>query len=166
MTGKQWLAWAFESVTGWRPYVSMSRASGEVYMHRWQLLKTRLLSVYLHKICLPDEDPWYHTHPWRKSWSVKLWNSYRETVQIVFRGLRESVLYNYTRLPGFVSRIPERHRIIELKDGKPVWTLFIGWRSDAPWGFIDPDTDSVVDWKTRSKQRGLPLTAFSGGQNS
>jgi hypothetical protein len=156
MTAKQWPAWAFENVTGWKWKKNMRRESGEIYMERWHLLKTRRLSVYVNKICLPDADPWFHNHPWRKSWSVKLWNHYTEIVELVFgRPPEAGFLYQYRRIPGRFSRIPERHRIIELNEDKPVWTLFIGWRSDHPWGFIDPETQQVVDWETRVRQRGM-----------
>jgi hypothetical protein len=139
----------------WKWHVTMSRKSGEIYMHRWQLLKTRLLSVYVNKICLPDEDTWLHTHPWRKSWSLKLHNWYVE----------ELPGFPMIRVPRRLSRIPDRHRIIFLHENKPVWTLFVGWRSDRPWGFVNPQTGGVVKWQTRAKMRGLPMSAFSGGQN-
>lgn len=140
----------------WAWKKNMRRKSGEVYMTRWHLLKTRWLSVYINKICLPDADPWVHTHPWRRSWSVKLWNSYTEIVQYAIQASASmTLLYNHTRVPGRVSRIPERHRIVKLQDDKPVWTLFIGWQSDRPWGFIDPANQSMVDWKTRVAQRGM-----------
>ncbi|OFV83050.1 MAG: hypothetical protein A2W26_07860 [Acidobacteria bacterium RBG_16_64_8] len=140
----------------WAWKKNMRRESGEIYMERWHLLKTRWLSVYVNKICQPDSDPWFHTHPWQKSWSVKLWNEYIEIVQYVIQvSAIMCLLYNQQRVPGRFSRIPERHRIVELKDGKPVWTLFIGWSSDRPWGFIDPETQNVVDWKTRVQQRGM-----------
>lgn len=138
----------------WKWHVAMSRKSGEIYMHRWQLLKTRLLSVYVNKICLPDDDPWLHTHPWRKSWSLKLRNWYVEE-------LRDRYC-----IPGRLSQIPEQHRIVYLNGNRPVWTLFVGWRSDRGWGFVNPQTGGVVKWQTRAKMRGLPMSAFSGGQNA
>jgi hypothetical protein len=154
--------WAkfFERLTGWRWHVTMSRTSGEVYMDRWQLLKTRLLSVYINHIRLPDEDLWMHTHPWLKSWSLKLRRWYREEFKLC-GGSWDAV---YSRVPGRFSRIPKQHRIVELpKDG--AWTLFIGWRSEMPWGFVEPESGEVVGWRERAKQRGLPTSASSGAQN-
>lgn len=167
----------------WKFHVTMSRKTGEIYMSRWQLLKTRLLCIYVNEIRLPDEDPWLHTHPWRKSWSFKLRGSYTEEVSKkdakqlpgayryqVIEGdygagwIESRVVYDaYRRRPGRFSRIPEEHRIIKLHGGKSVWTLFIGWRSDRPWGFVNPETREVVGWRERAKQREMPLTAFSGG---
>lgn len=141
----------------WRFHVTMTRATGAVYMHRWQLLKTVLLSVYINKICLSDEDPWFHTHPWRASWSMKLKNHYIEWYR------EPSTPRFLARIPGRFSRIPHQHRIVYLWDGKPVWTVFVGWRSDHGWGFVDPSSGEVIDWQTRARERGLPLSAFSGG---
>lgn len=160
MTVKQWLGWAFESVTGWRWHVDMRRAAGQVYMDRYQLLKTRLLSVYVNHIRLPDEDPWLHTHPWKKSWSLKLRRSYTEELQVS----DGKVVAYYTRAPGRLSRIPEQHRIITVPEAG-AWTLFIGWRSELPWGFVEPESQELVGWRERAKMRGLPVSAFSGGQN-
>lgn len=159
MTAKQWLAWVFENVTSWKWHVTMSRTSGEIYMDRFQLLKTRLLSIYVNHIRLPDEDPWMHTHPWRKSWSLKLRRWYCEEVLTT-----EKPGAVYSRVPRRLSRIPEQHRIVELPKGG-AWTLFIGWRSELPWGFVEPESGELVSWRERAKQRGMPLSAFSGSQN-
>jgi hypothetical protein len=153
----------FERLTGWRWHVTMSRTNGEVYMDRWQLLKTRLLCIYVNHIRLPDEDPMPHNHPWLTSWSVKLRGWYKEeTFRRCEYGRRLRIWE--LRRPGRVSRIPDMHRIVELSPGG-AWTLFIGWRSERPWGFID-ETGRVIPWKERAKQRGLPARAFSGGQNA
>ncbi len=171
MTLKQGAARAFESVTGWRWHVTMQRGTGEVYMDRWQLLKTRLLCVYVNHIRLPDEDPLPHNHPWLKSWSVKLRGRYVEEVwthkqDVPAEG--ENISPHYflvaTHIPGRLSRIPENHHIVAVPT-KGAWTLFIGWRSERKWGFIGED-GSVIPWKVRAQQRGMPMSAFSGGQNA
>lgn len=143
MTPKQWAAWAFESVTGWSWHRELSREDGAVYMDRWQLLKTGLLSVYINRINLPDYDELLHNHPWKHCYSVKLWNYYEEQVP-----------GPEFRVPGRFSRIPEQHRITYLGGEKPVWTLFIGWRSTHKWGFIAHD-GAVISWRDRLVQRGI-----------
>lgn len=150
MTPKQWLGWIWESVTGWSWHRALVRESGEVYMDRYQLLKTRLLSVYVNKISLPDYDELLHNHPWRASWSVKLKGTYEEQLP--------GPEY---RVPPRFSRIPEQHRITYLYNG-PVWTLFIGWRSDRPWGFIAND-GAVIPWRARLLQRGIDPNANERG---
>lgn len=139
-----WIGWPW----AWKK--NMRRASGEIYQTRYHLIKTGLLSVYVNVIRTPDYDPWFHNHPWRASWSVKLLNDYTEVVPAWFGD-------RYVR-PGRVSRIPEFHRIIKLhtrKPRQPVVTLFIGWRSDQPWGFLDPKTGELVSWGERVKQNGM-----------
>lgn len=138
----------------------MRRSTAEVYMWRIQLIKTSLLSIYVNHIRLPDEDEWLHTHPWRKSWSLKLWNWYEEEVP----DPRFAWLGRVVRRPGRLSRVPDQHRIVTLPPGG-AWTLFIGWRSDRPWGFVDPESGEMVSWRTRATMRGMPDSAFSGGQN-
>ena len=133
----------------WKFKKNMRRDSGDIYMVRWHLLKTRLLSIYINHIRLPDSDPWLHTHPWRKSWSIKLRGRYLEEI-----ATEEKPAAYYCRWPGFFSRIPEQHRILIVPSGGAL-TLFIGWRSDRPWGFVNPETGEVVDWKTRVKMRGM-----------
>lgn len=159
------LAQGFERVTGWRWHVTMSRGTGEVYMDRWQLLKTRLLCVYVNHIRLPDEDPLPHNHPWLKSWSVKLKGFYWEEVWKTFPRFGQFwCIVDHARRPGRISRIPENHRITEVSPGG-AWTLFIGWRSERKWGFIGSE-GQVIPWRVRAAQRGLPTSAFSGGQNA
>jgi hypothetical protein len=148
MTPAQWCAWAFQSVTGYRWHRKLRRETGEVYMDRWQLLRTRLLSVYIHRINLPDADPLPHTHPWRASWSLKLKGSYIEEVYDVVGRV-------FFRIPPRFNRIPDIHRIVQLGlRGEPCWTLFIGWRADQPWGFVDYNGE-IIPAEVRRAERGV-----------
>jgi hypothetical protein len=136
----------------WKWYKSLHKDDGDIYMSRWQILRTPWLSIYVNKICRPDADPWLHTHPWRRSWSLKLWNSYVE--QVPSMHAREYRVYRY-RVPRRWSEVPYAHRIAALLDNKPVWTLFIGWHSNEQWGYINPETKELVPSDVRHKQRGL-----------
>jgi hypothetical protein len=140
---KQWLEWGFESVTGFVWHRKLRRETGEIYMDRWQLLKSKPLCIYVNRINAPDYDDLLHTHPWRKSWSLKLRGSYLEQLPgFVFRR------------PSRLSRIPDQHKIVRLCNDAPCWTLFIGWRRDAPWGFISHD-GVLIPHKVRRQQRGV-----------
>lgn len=139
----------------------LRRESGEVYMDRWQLLKSPILSVYINRINMPDYDRWLHNHPWRRAYSLKLGRkSYTE--QVLWPGanseavhyLEELGIYAYRR-PGRWSRIPELHRIHQLDGGGPVWTLFIGIGRKRPWGFRDPSTGEVMPAEQRKAERGV-----------
>jgi hypothetical protein len=131
---------------GWRWHRKLRRETGEVYMDRWQLFKTRWLCIYVNRINMPDYDDMPHNHPWPRAYSLKLRRSYREET--------------FERWPhsGLVSNgIPSIHRITEVDEGG-AWTLFIGFNrrpgSDKAWGFIRPD-GSVVPADERKVQRGV-----------
>lgn len=145
MTPKQWLGWAFETVTGWAWHRRLRRETGEIYMDRWQLLKTKPLSIYINRINMPDYDELLHTHPWLRSYSLKLRGSYVEQLP----GLE-------FRVPPRWNRIPEQHRITRLINDKPVWTLFIGFskRGEDEWGFIAHD-GTLIPHRVRRAQRGV-----------
>lgn len=165
MTPGQWAAWAFESVTGWRWHRKLRRETGDVYMDRWQLLRSKRLSIYVNRINLPDADPLPHTHPWAESYSLKFWGSYTEEVfepaSVVFERItgskwtnEEDGLVPMTRVPPRWSRIPDVHRITKLTGGKPCWTLFFGVKVAQRWGFVQPD-GTLIPAKVRKAQRGV-----------
>ncbi len=153
MTPKQWAEWAFESVTGWRWHRRLRRETGEVCMDRWQLLRSKRLSIYINRINLPDADPLPHTHPWEVSYSLKFWGSYTE--ETFFRSeVKRALVSHGLRVPSRWSRIPDIHRIVELTNGKPCWTLFFGVKVAQRWGFVQPD-GKLIPAKVRKAQRGV-----------
>lgn len=153
MLPKWWAAWAFESITGWRWHRKLRRETGEVYMDRWQLLRSKRLSIYINRINLPDADPLPHTHPWEVSYSLKFWGSYTE--ETFFRSaVRRELVSHGLRIPPRWSRIPDIHRITELTNGKPCWTLFFGVKVAKRWGFVQPD-GKLIPAAVRKAQRGV-----------
>lgn len=154
----QWAAWAFESVTGWVWHRKLRRETGECYMDRWQLIKSRWLCVYVNRINTPDYDDLPHNHPWPRAYSLKLRRGYVEQVFKVFGDF--CVLWTVRRPPRF-NRIPQIHRIVEVDPGG-AWTLFIGLNrrgnSDHSWGFVKPD-GSVIPAAVRKEQRGVTSEA-------
>ncbi len=158
MTLGQWVAWAFESVTGYRWHRKLRRETGECYMDRWQLIKSRLLCVYVNRINTPDGDDLPHNHPWPRSYSLKLRRGYvEETFEVTSFGL----VSNGDRRPPRFNRIPQIHRIVSVDKGG-AWTLFVGFNrrdaSDRPWGFVKPD-GTVVPAAERKAQRGVTSEA-------
>ena len=148
-----WAAWAFESVTGWRWHRRLRRETGEVYMDRWQLLRSKRLSIYINRINMPDYDQLPHTHPWVESYSFKFWGSYTE--ETFFRGqVYRKLMSHGLRVPPRWSRIPEIHRITELTNGKPCWTLFFGVKVASKWGFVQED-GKLIPAAVRKAQRGV-----------
>jgi hypothetical protein len=53
--------------------------SGDVYLHRYRLVKTPWFSIYLHDLNLPDSDRDPHDHPFT-FWSLVLRGQYVETI--------------------------------------------------------------------------------------
>lgn len=133
------------------------RSGGDAYMDRWQLLRSYWVDVYLNCIRLPDEDPFPHNHPWRRSYSLKLWRSY---VEQVFSGFRLGFMHY--RVPRRWSRVPSFHRVDALPNG-PCWTLFIGIgrrKGDGDsWGFFDLNTHRIIPHRERAAQRAAKETA-------
>jgi hypothetical protein len=140
----------FQRLFGYRFHRDHRRDGGDVYLRRWHLLKTRPLSIYLHKIQLPDEDPWLHTHPWPKMWRVLFGRGHYWEEVPGLPGQPNQLRHNTDR----IARVPERHRIIALGDGKPVWTLFVGIKTTGQWGFEDPATKQITKWHVRLRERG------------
>ncbi len=154
-----WAAWAFESVTGWRWHRRLRRETGEVYMDRWQLLRSKRLSIYINRINMPDYDPLPHTHPWEESYSLKFWGSYTEETFWVFRlpllfGKPAELVSHGLRVPPRWSRIPDIHRITKLTNDKPCWTLFFGVKVAQRWGFVQPD-GKLIPAAVRKAARGV-----------
>lgn len=151
----------------WTWHRRLRRETGEVYMDRWQLFKTRWLSIYVNRINMPDYDDLPHNHPWPRAYSLKLWGSYTEDVydwaSALFTRLTGDAwshevdgLIPLRGKPSRFSRIPEIHRIVKLTDDRPCWTLFIGFdkQPDSAWGFVTTD-GVVIPSKVRKAQRGV-----------
>lgn len=156
MALSQWAAWAFESIAGWRWHRKLRRETGEVYMDRWQLLRTRWLSIYINRINMPDYDPLPHTHPWQESYSLKFWGSYTEETfdHPALPDMSDGIVSQGLRVPPRWSRIPDIHRITELTNGRPCWTLFFGVKVAKRWGFVQPD-GRLIPAAVRKAQRGV-----------
>ena len=54
--------------------------SGEVHFRRWEILKTRCGSIWLHAIYKADQDKHLHNHPWDFK-SLVLKGSYLEQTE-------------------------------------------------------------------------------------
>lgn len=127
------------------------------YMHRYWLTPTRwgvgrlkmdcLFFIRLHVILSHDKDIALHDHPWNFR-SVILAGAYYE--QDVFRSVR-------IREPGdtYTSQAERFHRIVKLRNGKPVMTLVIGGKWRNLWGFLTTK-DSIIAQKVYYKDYSSP----------
>lgn len=99
--------------------------TGDVHFKRWEILKTRWGSIWLHAIYKADIDKHLHNHPWHFI-SIILKGSYKEITQ---KGI------SFQR-PGKINiRNGENyHKILEV-ESKVVYTLFFATEPKRLWGY-------------------------------
>ena len=110
--------------------------TGDIHFKRWEILKTRWGSIWLHAIYKADQDKHLHNHPWDFT-SVVLKGSYYE----------QTSLGNKKQYPGKINirNGEEHHKILELLS-PVVYTLFFVSAPKRQWGykvegkFIDHET--------------------------
>ena len=117
-----------------RRVVWQCRSARGILLVRYHLLRTRWLTVMLHRLAASDDDRALHDHPWAFV-TVLLTSGYHEhTLQGRFWRRRFSVL----------SRPATWQHRLELV--KPMWSLVFRGPTVREWGFI---VDRVwVQWKT------------------
>jgi hypothetical protein len=121
------------------------------YLYRWILFRLPfgLLTVYLHRIVRPDDDPDPHDHPWL-FWCVYiLEGGYLE--QIDPRpdppGSPWTALF-YSRHRGYFG-INGRHlHRIDSLIGEDSWSLVIAGPKVREWGFVDRLTQCWTHWNS------------------
>jgi hypothetical protein len=125
----------------------LQRPDAPPYMIRYQLLVTRWLVVYVNVILTPDWDKRLHTHPWKRAYSWKVSGGYWERIPNEHAkrcagemniGFEDGEFFLIHHPPRW-SRIPERHRIVQLDGQEPCTTLFLGLGNPEPWGFANKD---------------------------
>jgi len=116
---------------------------------RWILFRRESFGVYLHKFCRSDYDKALHDHPWPFV-SVILRNGYYEYHDQTTDGTTEC----FWRRPGSVLLRPAewRHRV-ELRDGKPSWSLILVGRRARKWGFFLPE--GWCWWRKHNYELGI-----------
>jgi hypothetical protein len=110
--------------------------TGELHFKRWEILKTRWGSIWLHAIYKADTDKHLHNHPWDFK-SIVLKGSYKELTQT---GV-------YLQTPGHINirNGEDYHKILELLS-PVVYTLFFVTKPKRQWGykvmgkFVDHET--------------------------
>ena len=99
--------------------------TGELHFKRWEILKTRWGSIWLHAIHKADTDKHLHNHPWDFI-SVVLKGSYYE----------QTPKGNKKQYPGKINlrNGEEHHKILELLS-PVVYTLFFVSAPKRQWGY-------------------------------
>jgi hypothetical protein len=100
------------------------------FMYRWYVLRTKWVSVFIHKFVRDDEDRALHDHPWAFL-VIPIWRGYVEHCE------RKRIPHARRVRPLLGMRLRRatyRHRVV-LIGGKPAWSVFIHFRRWREWGF-------------------------------
>jgi hypothetical protein len=132
--------------------VKFSEEMGEevLYLRRWFLWKGKNGSRYLHKICMPDDDPDPHDHPWdfhirvlsggytdhQYSWDGK------KTVHTGAESMTEGT--KVFRLAEHIHQVKLHRNPKDPTKYKPCWTLIKLGPYKREWNFFKPD--QRVQW--------------------
>lgn len=126
--------------------------SQSAYLERYNILRTRHLTIYLHRFVDRDQDRELHDHPWH-GLALVLSGSYQEQYLLPGLGVGERKVrfFNLINANSF-------HMISSARP--ETWTLFIHGRKIKKWGFLSgmqgdqanyrvmPDSDQ--DWHKKA----------------
>ena len=98
---------------------------GVLHFRRWEILKTRWGSIWIHGIYKEDQDPYLHNHPWDFI-SVVLFGKYLEKTEDKF------ITQSFGKIN--VRDGSKYHKIFKLYT-KSVYTLFIVSNVKREWGY-------------------------------
>jgi hypothetical protein len=136
----------------------------EPYLHRWYLLRTKRVAIFIHRFIRSDEDRALHDHPW-DFLVIPIWRGYIEhnerpcdcwhcTCQNPSGPRPHFNRANQTRVLPFVHtrfrRGTYRHRV-ELIGGKPSWSIFVRFKEWRTWGFWLPT--GFIQWNQWWKEK-------------
>jgi hypothetical protein len=136
------MSWLFRQTVGRLPSKDIGDGAGQVFFRRYAILKTPIVSVYLHQFFRSDHDRCLHDHPWPFV-SVILRGGYWEEVfraayrdDLIAAGLVPGPVERHWRAPGrFLFRsAATSHRIVLEPSTRP-WSLVIVGRRVRDWGF-------------------------------
>jgi hypothetical protein len=118
-----------------RTDVGINQEEFGVLLKRWHVWMGCRPHVYIHKFCRSDHDRSMHDHPWHFR-SIILWGGYWEHTPAYTTQYDEIISMRKWYRPGSYLNRPAKsiHRV-ELKDGKPSWSLCITGERERDWGF-------------------------------
>lgn len=110
----------------------------EPYLERYSLLRSRWLTIYLHRFVRRDQDLELHDHPW-PALSLVLAGQYRERrlmsgMKLVERDVKRLNLVRSHQFHMIVAAAPE------------TWTLFIHGPKRKHWGFLGAITEGQASF--------------------
>ncbi len=126
---------------------------GELYLIRWTLIKNRFFSLKFHKTVMDDPAD-LHCHPWNYT-SLILWGGYYEhKFKEVYDWAYKMRYVEYKQWYGRLSilhRNGEKPHRLELKPGKPCYTLILTSKKWRDWGFHIKKENDQLDFVKASE---------------
>lgn len=129
-----------------RPYTHIMSPDGkDLYMGRWWLFNPYsddhhkmwewLPSIRIHHIKRPDLDRHHHDHPWDARMII-LRGWYQEQRLRFYSDSAMPLVATFARFHSDTETLKyqEYHRIERVSPGG-VWTMFITWKYQGPWGY-------------------------------
>lgn len=104
--------------------IDITNDEGELYLRRWEILRTPWFSIKLHKFMRGDEDRCLHDHPWPFITFILTKGYWEETTNGTFWRKPRRLYYRPAEW---------KHRVI-LKES-PTWTFVITGSNQRSWGF-------------------------------
>lgn len=99
------------------------------YLRRWWVIpRNKRANIYLHEILHSDDDRALHDHPWFNISIILRGEYWEHTPEGVF----------YRRAGSIVFRRAGASHRLEVRDGRPCWTLFLTGPVVREWGFHCP----------------------------
>jgi hypothetical protein len=132
----------------WGERTTIFGVDGRAKLHRRYLIGTgKTFGVFLHHFVASDE-PWrMHDHPWSWAFALVLAGGYREW-RLGADGIERSRWLG----PRRINVVRGFHRV-ELRGGRPAWTLFVHGPKVRRWGFLDLITRSFQLWSPTKSRR-------------
>ena len=128
----------------WPARASILDEDGTPKLHRYYLFGSgKTFGVFVHHFVGSDDPTTFHDHPWTWGVSIVLRGGYIED-----RRERHAAIVSRRWLgPGRINILrPGVFHRVELRGGRPAWTLFVHGRKVRRWGLLDAVTGAFRFW--------------------
>lgn len=135
----------------WPARATILDEDGEPKLHRHYLFGTgKTFGVFLHHFVGSDSATEFHDHPWSWAVSFVLRGGYLEDRRTRDR---PAIARRWIGAGRFNWLPPNMFHRVELRQGRPAWTLFIHGPKVRKWGFLDAVTGNFRFWSDPSAKR-------------
>lgn len=115
------------------PLVLLDEDNGREFLRRYRIVQTPWVSVFVHRMQVPDPGSDLHDHPWAFG-SLILAGGYDEVTASIRDAKHGQKIRRRARWTWALTRIDECHTIVSLARS-PTWTLVVTGPTRRRWGF-------------------------------